>query len=530
MMRPDTAHLAPAGFFAALKRTADRTPDTIAIVDDDGTPRTYRDLHERAGQLAAVLRDESGAGPGSRVALALESGFEYCVAVHAVNALGAIIVPVPTKFRAPEIRDLLTRSGCDVAFVEERFRQVAESAGIPCRVLLPRTDLAPYPDRLAAIAPVGGPRLLAEPASPDAPAILMFTSGTTSRSKGVLMSNRNVGSAVRAYVDVLGLTAADSCLLATPIYHVTGIVAVLGVMVHVGGVLRIHRRFDARRVLQAISDHAVSFVHASPTVFARLLEHREDFPELPSWRLAACGAAHMPVERIRALRDWLPGLSFRTVYGLTETTSPATIMPGGDAWKAHAGSSGRPIPGMEIRIDARPGSGAASGIAAIGPILLRGPTIMMGYIDGVASFDEDGWFDTGDVGYLDDGFLYVVDRTKDMINCGGEKVWCIDLEENLRAVPGVQDALVVGIPDSDYGEVPAALLVASHGSTPPEGDKPDTSAVVDFLASRVARYSIPKRVLWVDRIPVTPNLKPDKVAARALFANASDHDPTRVSA
>ena len=286
----------------------------------------------------------------------------------------------------------------------------------------------------------------------------------------------------------------------------------LGLFIHIGGCLHLHRRFDADRVLATARDERVTFLHASPTVFALLLAASDRFPRLPHLRTFACGAAHMPVSRIRALHAWLPTMSFRTIYGLTETTSPGLVFPGDAASSVHIGASGRPVPGLDVSI--RDDTGVEVAPGERGTIWLHGTNLLRRY-DGIEppTLTRDGWLDTGDVGYAnEDGYVFVVDRTKDMINRGGEKVWCIDVEEELRRLPGVSDAAVVGVPHDVYGEEPAALVV------PAVGDHLDPTVMHDLLRERLARYQLPRHYLVADAVPVTPNLKVDKRAIRDLFA------------
>lgn len=503
----------PAGFHPSLVASAHRDPRRTCLVDDGGRPWTFGEVLGRVDDLIDALQTGAGIVSGDRVALLLESSVEFCTAVYAINALGAVVVPVPTKFRESEIVALLARSRARLAIVESRFGDVARHSGVATVVCV--DDALDY--RLGRFAPWGSGHPHAPRSEMSRDAVLMYTSGTTSQSKGALLTNLNVGHAVESYRRILGVTAADRCLLPVPIYHVTGLVAVMALMVHTGGTLVLHRRFDARRVLTSIREERITFLHASPTVFTLLLRQRADFPSLPTWRLAACGSAHMPVARIDELRAWLPGLSFRPVYGLTESSSPAFVMPGWADPHAHAGSSGLPVPGMQAKVVDE--GGREVGPSEVGRILLRGANILDCY-DGLPDSLHDGWLDTGDLGHLDgEGYLHVVDRVKDMINRGGEKVWCIDVEEELRRIPGITDAAVVGVRDDLYGEVPVALVVSDPSLTLTDED------VHVALARRLPRYQVPVRLRWTDHLPLTANLKVDKRAIRALFEVSSVPTP-----
>ena len=496
---------APLSMYTSLAATALRTPDAIALVDDALDQWTFAELLGLVHGFADRLATE-GISQGDRVGLLLETSLEFCVALYAANREGVVVVPIPTKYKAAEVRNLLERSDVVVVVAEAGLAHLVPDA---IRIVEPAdiTHAATAAEGLSS----------GRNADPDRDAILMYTSGTTSGCKGVLLTNRNVGHAIVAYQRILDVTAEDSTIIPVPIYHITGMVALLGLFVHCGGKVFLHRRFDTVRVLTTTRDEGVTFLHASPTVFARLLEHAAEFPALPTLRVMACGAAHMPVSRLQALHRWLPGMEFRTVYGLTETASPGLIFPGDAGSSPFCGSSGRPIPGMDLAL--LDDSGEPVAVGQTGEIWLRGTNLLRRYDQPMmASLRSDGWLSTGDVGHANaEGYVYITDRTKDMINRGGEKVWCIDLEEALRQLPGIADAAVVGVPDIIYGEVPVALIVPTAGS------KVDADAVRNGLRAVVAGYMVPAAVRIAGALPLTANLKVDKRAVRKLFAESAGH-------
>ncbi|PFG39048.1 fatty-acyl-CoA synthase/long-chain acyl-CoA synthetase [Georgenia soli] len=501
---------APPSLYASLAATAARQPGDVALTEEDGRRCTFAELLAAVERFAGVLSER--VRPGERVAFLLDTSIEFAVALYAANRLGAVVVPVPTKYREPEVESLLERAGAVLVIADRRFESLECLTGGAVPVLWADRD---HVDELWSKDPARPAPVPSQ--DPDADAVLMYTSGTTARSKGVLLTNRNAGHAIVAYERTLGLGAGDSTILPVPIYHITGLVAVLGLFVHIGGRVHLQRRFDAVRVLETARDEAVTFLHASPTVFTMLLQLADRFPDLPHLRSMACGAAHMPVSRLEELHAWLPGMAFHTVYGLTETSSPALVFPGDSATSPHRGSSGIPIPGLVVAI--RRPDGSEAEVGERGEIWLRGTNVLRRY-DGLdtPALTADGWLSTGDVGYADAaGYVYVVDRTKDMINRGGEKVWCIDVEEELRRLPGVRDAAVVGVPHSVYGEEPAALLAVDAGAAVDPGTIPAA------LRARLATYQIPRHYRFCEELPLTPNLKVDKKAVRRLFEGALEH-------
>ena len=508
---------APASLYGSLAGTARRQPDDVALVADDGTRVTFATLRslvdQAAASLARVVR------PGQRVALLLDTSIEFAVAVYAVNKCAAVVVPVPSKHRESEIEALLRRSEPSLLIVERRFESLALIEAAPL-VWFAEDRAEGYGFRRWPLAdlPVSGPE-------PDegADCILMYTSGTTSRSKGVCLTNRNVGHAIVAYQRIFELDSNDSSIIPVPIYHITGMVALLGLFVHVGGTLYLHRRFNAKRVLETVRDEGITMIHASPTVFALLLAERGEFPSLPTLRIMACGAAHMPVGRIQALHEWLPTMSVRTIYGLTETSSPGVVFPCDAATSVHRGASGRPIPGLDVMVRTEDGSDASVGER--GEVWVRGTNVLRCYDPPTEELEHDGWLNTHDVGYVnEDGYLFIVDRTKDMINRGGEKVWTIDVEEALRQVSGVVDAAVVGIPSEIYGEEVAAFVETEDGCPVPK-------AVIDAQLERLlAHYENPTRFVFGAHLPLTTNMKIDKAEVRRRFAEQPSHEEAGASA
>ena len=342
--------------------------------------------------------------------------------------------------------------------------------------------------------------------------ILMFTSGTTSASKGVVLKNYNINHAVMIYQRLLELGPEDKTIIPVPIYHITGLVALLGLFVYLGGTAYLYKRYDAKRILESVCRHEITFMHGSPTVFGMLLDYQKDFPRLSSIRTLACGSSYLPVETLKKLHRWMPKMKLQTVYGMTETASPGTVFPYDAATSIYPGSQGKPVPGMELKIVDEEGKEVPDG--TVGVVFLRGANICEYYYrPDTPLITEDGWLDTGDLGYInEDSYVFIVDRKKDMINRGGEKIWCTDVEDELIAIEEVRDAAVVGIPDTVYGEVAAAVVV------PKEPGHVTQEDLKERLKTRLARYKIPEQILFVEAVPKTPGLKTDKRRIKELFA------------
>lgn len=501
----------PENLYQSFQKSADRLPDKTAVTDDGGRSYTYRELGENIRCFSSWLYTEFGVRRGKHVALMLYNSVEFCTAFLALNRIGAAVIPLPTKFRRDEVGSLLDKSDVDVIITDVGFQDyftVYKEKGIPvCEVPDGTEGYA-----LGTYAAEETEGVLEEEKAAGASdlALLMFTSGTTSRSKGVTIRNYHIMHAVASYQRTLGIGEKDRAIIPVPIYLITGLVAVFGLMMHVGGTVYLNRFFNGKRVLGDIQKYNVTFLHASPTVFTMLLKEKEEFPELPSLRMFACGSSNMPPGKIRMLHEWLPDCEFRTIYGLTETTSPGTVFPSDASRSPYIGSSGIPIPGLEFKITDESGRELEADMR--GSVLVRGTNITESYYNMETDALKGGWLDTGDIGYFNqEGYLYIVDRKKDMINCGGEKICSFDVENELSNMEGVEDAAVVGIADDVYGEIPVAVIKR----------KPGMSVTVEEiqagLKKRLASYKVPKKMKLVDKIPITENMKTDKKKIREYF-------------
>ena len=498
----------PVNLFAVLEETASARPDHPAIYDDCGHEATFQELLLKTNRFASYLKNEVGVKRGDRVAMMMYNSLEFGVAFLALNKLGAIVLPMQTKYRENEIHALLEKASPATVLTDPHFTDWFNryrDAGIPVVTIgdihagYALSDLEADPD----LAPEN------EGTRTD-DALMVFTSGTTSRSKGVVIKNFNILHAIVSYEITLRMTKDDIAIIPVPMYLITGLIAIFGLFLRVGGTVYIQQFFDADAVLSCVRDKKVTFVHASPTVFSLLLSKAPDYPELPSLTKFACGSSNMPKEKIRQLYKWLPQAAFHTVYGLTETTSPGTIFPVGAATSPYIGSSGIPIPGMNVRIAREDGSDADPD--EVGTVMLNGANLLDSYYQLDTPLLQNNWLDSGDLGYVNkDGYLFIVDRKKDMINRGGEKITSFDVENEIYQINGVIDAAVVGIPDEKYGEVPVAVIHAAPDFSMSEEE------IRAYLKTRLASYQVPAIIRFMDEIPVTPNGKVNKKYIRTLF-------------
>lgn len=499
----------PCNLYDALEKTAAKYPDKTAIVDNYSRTCSFKELKEKTDRFSACLKHRYHIGKQCRTALMLYNSLEFCVAFLALTKLGAITIPLPTKYKEQEVQSLLEKADTQFIICDQDFYPwfISYEKGMGIPVLKSADQEKGYGFLDYEI--VESETTRSEGEREDV-SILMFTSGTTSQSKGVVIRNYNLMHAIVSYQKVLNIKETDISIIPIPIYHITGLAALLGLFLYAGGTLFLHKYFNAGRVLTCVKEHHVTFLHASPTVFSMLLAESANFPELPSLKSLACGSSNMPKEKLCQIHNWLPHSVFHTVYGLTETSSPATIFPEDACTSKYIGSSGLPIPGTLFKILDENGTELPAG--TVGEIWISGTVVLDAYYKVNTSSLKDGWLETGDLGYFNsDGYLFVVDRKKDMINRGGEKIWSFDVENELYQIEGVADAAVVGIPDEIYGEVAAAVIKLLPHVTLTE------SCIKKMLAGKIAKYKIPAKILFLNEIPVTPNGKVDKRTIKTLF-------------
>ncbi len=499
----------PPSLYHSLQDTAAKYPDKVAFYDNWERSYKYSEFLQMVDNLAAYLKEKYNVTKGTHVGILLHNSIEFCVSFFAVVKLGAVAIPFPSKYREPEIEQLIHKAELSVLLYSETFEQWIENYKLTVVGLLKsENEEAGYGFRHISFEGLhcdGGVGELEDEV------IIMFTSGTTSQSKGVVLCNYNVMNAVVVYNRTLGITPEDKTIIPVPIYHITGLVALLGLFVYTGGTVYLYRRYDAERILTCIRDNEITFMHGSPTVFGFMLDYKEQFPKLPSLRMLACGSSYMPKKKMREIHSWIPNTKFQIVYGMTETSSPALIFPGDAPTSIYAGAAGRPIPGIEFKfLDDKK---QELGCNEVGEIWIRGNVVTKGYYRmDTELISKDHWLNTGDMGYYnEDGYVYIVDRKKDMINRGGEKIWCTDIEEELLHIPGIKDAAVVGIPDEIYGETAAAVIVTKEGITLTEEE------IHKKLERRVAKFKIPTKIIFLEEIPKTAGMKVNKKYIKTMF-------------
>ncbi len=500
-------------FAGVLAHHADRFPDRPCLVWE-GETITYAELDRRAAATAAGLR-ALGIGRGAVVALLLYNCPEFIEAMFAASRLGAIVMPINWRLAGDEVAYIATHAGARLVISEPELAPLADAA----RPHLPDARFVSVGGAPAGFTPFGALRAAGEappiePVAGDDVHRLMYTSGTTARPKGVMITYANLHWKNIAHVVEFGITGADRGLACGPLYHVGALDLTTTTVLYAGGTVEIQRKFEADRVLDALERHGISNVWLAPAMVNQLLAHpslgRRD---LSGVRLIIDGGEKMPLPLIERLGRAFPNAWFADAYGLTETVSGDTFL---DKRKTveKIGSVGKACLHLEVAIWDEQDRPVAPG--ALGEIVLRGPKVFKGYWkdpDATAAAFRGGWFHTGDIGYLDaDGFLYIVDRKKDMIVSGGENIASLEVERVLYEHPAVLEASVVGRPDPRWGEVPVAFVVLRAGMTA------GAEELLEFCRARLARFKTPRAVRFVDALPRNPS---GKVLKRVLREQAS---------
>src|SRR5271166_6789698 len=504
---------------AALDRIARELPDHNALVTPDRT-LTFAELRDEVRHAAAAMIT-LGVNTGDRVAIWSPNTWHWVVACLATHYAGATVVSLNTRYTAAEATDILARTGAPLLVGMGEFLGTDRIADLDRSALPDLRHIVRVPvdandgtwDEFVA-AGAGSTALTAADVRaaavhPDDVSDILFTSGTTGRSKGVLCAHRQSLSGSAAWATNGKITSDDRYLCINPFFHNFGYKAGILACLQTGATLIPHLTFDPLRTLQAIERHRITVLPGPPTIYQTLLDHpaRGDY-DLSSLRFAVTGAATVPVVLVERMQSELDIDIVLTAYGLTEANGMGTMCRADDDAVTVATTCGRPFADFELRID-----GADCG--ETGEVLLRGPNVMLGYLDDpaatAAAIDTDGWLHTGDIGAVDErGNLRITDRLKDMYICGGFNVYPAEVEQVLARMDGVADAAVIGVPDQRLGEVGRAFVVARPGADL------DEATVISYTRKHLANFKAPRTVRFVDALPRNAGGKVVKPQLREL--------------
>ena len=444
----------PRNLVQMLRAAVDQQGAAEAVVETGGGPRlSYASLWDRAARVAGGLRG-LGVQRGDRVAIRLGNGVDWVLAFLGAVLADAIVVPVNTRFTEEEADYVVTDSGAAYVF----------------------TPGAALPD---------GDALVVDDAEPSSPAAIFYTSGTTGFPKGAVTSHENFLSNAETCRRALSVDPAGlRTLISVPLFHVTGCNSQLLVALYVGGTAVIMPVFEVAAFLHAISEEQIDTMVTVPAIYWLAIS-QPAFADVDISRVRSVsyGGAPIAPDLVARLGKAFPQARLGNGFGLTETASVTTFLP--HEFVAHADSVGFPAPVCDVRLDAVAPDGT-------GELLIRGPNVVAGYWrkpEQTAETFVDGWLHSGDLASIDDdGLVYLVDRMKDMINRGGENVYCVEVENALAGAPGVYEAAVLGVPDEMMGEKVGAVIV------PMPGVSLDVPAVLGYLGEHIADFKVPQYV------------------------------------
>jgi long-chain acyl-CoA synthetase len=476
-----------------LEKSAFYFPDHPAI-NEGGIDTTYAQLNDRASRVATALIN-MGVKPGQQVGLCAPNSADWLAFYFGVIKAGAVAVTYSSVLTGAELTILVNHARPRFMLAgAERLRELEKlkgSAGLE-KIICPDGDID-----MAHLVEMGSGSFKAVERDRADTAAILYTGGTTGIPKGVMLSHQNINVSAHNVAYSERSTEADRALCFLPFNHVFGQMHVMNATIMSAGCLEILPTFDLDRVLEATQSGRITKLFAVPTVYTRLLTLERLKEKLGRVRYSFSAAASIPVEIIRQWKE-RTGITISEGYGMTESASAVTY----NHYHRHvAGSVGTAVHLVEVEIRDREGMRLETGQE--GEICILGPNIMRGYLDNPEetslAFWQDGWYRSGDIGVLDaDGYVYIVDRLKDMIITGGENVYPREVEEQLYTLPEVEECAVIGLPDREWGERVAAFIVPKAGqSVVPEKIKA-------FLKSCLSAFKVPKEYISVSELPKSP--------------------------
>ena len=503
-----------------IKKWSFLQPHKTAFIFED-RPFTYQQANLRINQLCHLLLAR-GVRKGDRISVLLYNCHQYIEIFFALSTIGAILVPLNWRLAGPELQFLIEDSGARMLIFDTEFEEVIAS-------IRPHLNLSPqdyftvgnpcpgwtkdYEDTLHEY-PNHEPLVLS-PVGDEDPHIIMYTSGTTGVPKGAVLPHRKTFFNVLNADIFYHLSSKDVMVVTRPLFHSGGLLVNVVPVLYKGGTLILKRRFRPHEIFEAVQKYQVTIIEMAGTLLQFLLQKCDPRQyDLSSVRCYFTGGERIPTAMLKEYYE--KGITISQVFGLTET-STITWLPYEDAIRK-MGSVGVPIFHGEVRIVDKRGREVAPG--DIGEIIVKGPVVMSEYWnrpDLTAETIRDGWLHTGDLAKMDeDGYIYIVDREKDMYISGGENVYPAEIEKILFTHPRVFDAGIVGVPDEKWGEAGKAFIVLKPGETMAETE------VLEFLKGKIAKYKIPKYVEFVMELPKTPSGKIQKylLKTRPLYPSS----------
>ncbi len=499
--------------FSIFRQHAATSPDAPFLILPDQCVISYADALARARQMAGLFRDV-GVTRGDRIAVQVEKGADALLTYLATFSIGAAYLPLNTAYTPTEL-DFFLRDARPALFIhrptdEAVLAPLCQAIGIPRRLTL-APDGGGTLMTEARRRPIGGP---VETVADSDLAAILYTSGTTGRSKGAMLTHGNLASNARTLADIWRFTADDRLLHALPIFHTHGLFVATNISIVAGSAIILLPKFDAAELIRLMPEATVMM--GVPTFYTRLLAEPAFTGTLAAhMRLFVSGSAPLSAETHKEFRAHT-GHAILERYGMTETNMNTSNPYDGERIP---GSVGLPLPGIELRIT-DPASAASLPIGNAGMIEVRGPNVFKGYWQlpekTAEELRDDGFFITGDLGVIDDrGYVSIVGRAKDLIICGGYNVYPAEVEALLDAIPGVAESAVIGVPHPDMGEGVVAVLQRRDTAL-------DEATVIAALEGKLARFKQPRRIVFVSELPRNTMGKIQKKQLREEYGQLFD--------
>lgn len=479
-----------------LRQHAANQPDQIVTIFQ-GRATNYQQLQERCRDLGGYFHRQ-GLVQGDVVALLVNNSDSFVTCYFACQAAGLVVLPINTRLAPPEIEYILQHSEARLLVYDQELSSVVEQLipSVPALQHFVHIGEGGGGFELAEAIKLGGdiPELTRQE---DDTAVIFYTSGTTGRPKGVMLTHRNCVSVASMWNEALAMRKDDRVMIVAPLFHCAAAHVFMLPTMYAGGTLVIEPGFHPQEAVDSLQKNDVSIFFGVPAMYMILLSTpKMESLQAPHLRKFMYGAAPMPYELIRRIKQLFPHIEVQNLYGQTEN-SPGTSTLGDEHALSKVGSVGKPLPRSEVRIVDEDGNEVPTG--QVGEITIKGDHVMKGYVknpEATALAMRNGWLLSGDLGKFDEeGFLYIVDRKKDMLIRGGENIYPIEVEEVLYEMPEVLEAAVVGVPHEIYGEIPKACVVVKPESLLTE------EQVLAFCRERLAKYKVPALVEFVEALP-----------------------------
>ena len=489
-----------------LEANVKKNPDKI-YTSYNGRELTYKEFFEKAQRVAAYFQDKDYRKEDIIALYALNSDI-FLVCYYGIQLAGFTVMPVNTKLAVPEVEYIFSNSEAKGLIYDARIEDTINQTSYSFEDVL---VIGSENDSLGKV--IENESLQFTPVQLDGndTAVVMYTSGTTGKPKGVMLTNDNVKAAGEIWSEAMSITEDDRMLVSTPLFHCAASHVFVVPVTYKGGTIIIEEAFSPDKTLEMLQREKPTMFFGVPAMFSIILNlpHIKQV-ELPNLRLFGYGAAPMPYELVKTLKETFPNVAVQNLYGQTENVPAASTLKDHLALEK-IGSVGEKLPQTDIQVVDE--FGESLPIGQVGEIVVKGPQVMKGYLrnpEATHQAIKNGWLYSGDLGKFDeDGLLYIVDRKKDMIIRGGENVYPVEVEEVLYQIPQLLESAVVGVPHEVYGEVPKAYVVLKSGQSTTE------EAIKSYCATQLAKYKVPFEVEFMEELPRNASGKVLKHTLRA---------------